>query len=134
MLSLKGVYVEGCVKGLEESWVRQLRTCGVVLAAVTETGSEEVQLLIAPQERVNELLPQYPNLIWIQLVDKGADSVDLAQIRARGILLTDGTMLYHPGYIHDPFKARDMIERNFRRYFAGEPLEGIVYQPERSLL
>ena len=129
MLSLKGAYAEGCVKGLDENWIRQLRTCGVTLQAVTEAGSEETQLLIAPQELVNDLLPLYPSLSWIQLVDRGADCVDMTKIRARGILLTDGTMLYHPGYIHDPYKARDMIERNFRRYFAGEKLEGIVHQP-----
>jgi len=129
MLLLKGAYVEGSIEGLEESWARRLHTCGVYLEPVTEAGSPEVQLLIAPQEQVNALLSRYPQLTWVHLADKGAELVDLEQIKARKILLTDSTLIYHPGYANDPYRGRDQLERNFRFWFAGEPLQTVLYQP-----
>ena len=130
MLLLKGVYVAGCVEGIDDAWVRQLHTCGVYLEPVTEAGAPEAQLLIAPQERVNALLPRYPQLQWVHLIDKGAELVDLEQIQERKILLTDSSLIYHPGYIHDPYKCRDQIERNFRLWFTeGRLVQTILYQP-----
>ena len=45
------------------------------------------------------------------------------------LLLTDSTLIYHPGYANDPYRGRDQLERNFRFWFAGEPLQTVLYQP-----
>lgn len=130
MLSLYGAYVAGSVPGMDESWARLLHTCGVRLLPVEQADPALTQLLIAPQEQVNGLLPRFPRLEWVHLVDRGAELVDLEQIKARRLLLTDSSLIYHPGYLHDPFRCRDQLERNFRLWFSGERLQTVLWQPE----
>jgi D-2-hydroxyacid dehydrogenase (NADP+) len=115
MQELKGVYTykipDSITKGIE----------GVRLYQITEEPAsyeafpdpQSVTILIARQGKVNDLLRNFPNIKWLQLLNAGYEKVDLDLLKTRGITFTNARSVYCKTIAEDVFAKILFLSRNY---------------------
>lgn len=82
--------------------------------------ADRVDVLIARQGAVNEMLQAFPNVRWLQLLNAGFEKVDLEQLRSRGIVFTNARSVYCSTIAEDVMAKILILSRNYLRHFADQ--------------
>ena len=101
---------------------------GVELAQITEDRASykgfpyagQVNVLIARQGVVHDMLDVFPNVKWLQLLNSGYEKLDLSVLKERNILFTNARSVYCSTIAEDVIAKILILSRNYTRHFADQ--------------
>ena len=113
-MALRGIYITGGLPEFVDGWLKEMEPEGIHITRIPESAEEyakiqdkdQVELLICRQGIVNDVVPMFPNLKWLQLLNAGFERVDTAMLQQRGILFTNSSSVYCAGIADDVIAKR----------------------------
>ncbi len=119
MTALNGVYTyaipESITNGIEGLTMRPISEDPAVWQAVENR--EDVNFLVVRQGIVNQILRDYPNVKWLQLLNAGFEKVDLELLKSRGITFTNARSVYCATIAEDVIAKILVLARRYLVHF-----------------
>ena len=124
-MALRGIYITGGLPEFVDGWLKEMEPEGIHITRIPESAEEyakiqdkdQVELLICRQGIVNDVVPMFPNLKWLQLLNAGFERVDTAMLQQRGILFTNSSSVYCAGIADDVIAKLLILGRGYMQLF-----------------